>query len=188
MRTHRVLVIIVAVSCVMTWRIFDGPMRFTRLAKVEDTRVQVVALPVERRTTSSLETPIRTDRLPEFNAWLARYLAAPIADRPALDAEGLALAQSRRTEFLKTIVNDPRRALQEAVPLVVRQQLPPEVVALLEERVNARGSLLTYLSAPAVGVGQPPFLRYAKTHFIFINQSLPRRVVMEKVYDRFFTV
>jgi hypothetical protein len=38
----------------------------------------------------------------------------------------------------ETIIADPRRALEKAVPVRMRQQLPPEIVAQLEERVSTR--------------------------------------------------
>ena len=41
------------------------------------------------------------------------------------------------------ISSDPRAALENAVPMVVRQDLPSEIVSRLEKRVNSRGSLLT---------------------------------------------
>ena len=101
-------------------------------------------------------TPNETTRA-DFHTWTTCYLAAPPADRPALLAKGRALAWARRADFLSAILHDPRRALQEAVPPRVRQELPAEIVALLEERVNTRGSLATYLSTQGVA------LRCAKT-------------------------
>ncbi|MCX8497534.1 MAG: PKD domain-containing protein [Akkermansiaceae bacterium] len=56
--------------------------------------------------------------------------------------QGIKLAQQRRHELLALIEKDPRRALELAVPDSVRQQLPKEIVALLEERVDANGDLL----------------------------------------------
>ncbi|MBJ7256963.1 MAG: hypothetical protein JHC69_09155, partial [Akkermansiaceae bacterium] len=56
--------------------------------------------------------------------------------------QGIKLAQQRRNELLALIEKDPRRALELAVPDSVRQQLPEEIVALLEERVDAQGDLL----------------------------------------------
>ena len=56
--------------------------------------------------------------------------------------QGIKLAQQRRHELLALIEKDPRRALELAVPDSVRQQLPEEIVALLEERVDAKGDLL----------------------------------------------
>lgn len=82
--------------------------------------------------------------LPEFdrfNAWLARYLAAAPADRAALLAEGRELAAARRAALARLIVSDPERALGLAVSMVARQQLPAELLALLEDRVSGRGSL-----------------------------------------------
>jgi hypothetical protein len=79
---------------------------------------------------------------PVFNAftrWSARWQAASPEERPALLPEGLAIAQARRPLMLMLIENEPRQAIARALPMVVRQGLPAEVVALLEERINEKG-------------------------------------------------
>ncbi len=58
--------------------------------------------------------------------------------------EGVALAEARRPALKHLIIADPRRALESAVPMVVRQQLPGEVAGQLEERVNGRAALRVY--------------------------------------------
>ena len=81
---------------------------------------------------------------PAFMDWTQRYLDAAEADRAGLVAEGVALAAERRPEFKRLIQTNPRQALLDAVPMVVRQDLPEAVVALLEERVNGRGAIRVY--------------------------------------------
>jgi len=103
----------------------------------------------------------RQAEIPEFarfNEWAARYLAAVPTDRPALIAEGQPLATARRTVLAGMIPADPRRALENAVPMVVRQRLPAEIVALLEARVSARGffGVLGVVGAPE---GEAPVRR-----------------------------
>ncbi|NQX00330.1 PKD domain-containing protein, partial [bacterium] len=72
-----------------------------------------------------------------------RWTAAPPAARTGVDLQqGIKLAQQRRDELLALIEKNPRRALELAVPDSVRRQLPEEIVALLEERVDAQGDLL----------------------------------------------
>ena len=74
------------------------------------------------------------DALTPFREWTRRWLAARTADRRGvLMAEGVALAKARRAEFLRLIEDEPERALAEAVPLLVRQELPAEVLAWIEE-------------------------------------------------------
>ncbi|RYD37906.1 MAG: PKD domain-containing protein, partial [Verrucomicrobiaceae bacterium] len=87
-----------------------------------------------------------------------RYLKAPVEERAALVAEGVALAEARRPVFQALIRDNPREALQAAVPMVERQDLPKEVTARLEDRVNARGALRVYQ-----GVG-PDNLTPVPTH------------------------
>ena len=75
----------------------------------------------------------------DFTDWTARYLAAPPAERPAFIAEGIQLAEAHRTALADLIPRDPKRALESAVPMIVRQDLPPEIVDRLEERISAKG-------------------------------------------------
>ena len=139
-----------------------------------DTQPGVLAVPAMSRADApprdAVAKPVRAvlpksaaPALAAFNDWAARFFAATPEQRSAMTGEGRALAQGRRAEFLKMIAADPRRTLLEAVPPVVRQDLPAEITALLEERVNASGTLTTYMSKPVEGAVQPPVLRYART-------------------------
>lgn len=83
-----------------------------------------------------------------FTAWTDRYTAAAPADRPALVAEGVALAKDRRAQMLDLIQNNPREALVSAVPLVVRGQLPTAVLDQLEQRVSGEGDLYRVAGMP----------------------------------------
>lgn len=104
------------------------------------------------------------DAVEAFDDWAARYLAADAAGRAALEAEGRGLARARRPVFKQMIQQDPQTALARAVPMVVRQALPPGIVALLEERVAAAGELRVYGASPdAIVNGERPYLRYAET-------------------------
>ncbi len=102
--------------------------------------------------------------LGQFQSWTQRYLAASPAERPALVAAGVQLAAARRPAFTALIVGDPREALRQAVPLVARQQLPAEVIAYLEERIEGRAHVRIYQSTPLdpAALGQPPIARYAE--------------------------
>lgn len=102
-----------------------------------------------------------TAQIPEFarfNDWSARYLAGSREDRVALRAEGRALAAERRVVLARLIAADPRRALESAVPMVVRRQLPAEVVSLLEERVSGKG-FFGVLGVYGVAAGEAPVRR-----------------------------
>lgn len=66
-------------------------------------------------------------------------------------AEGLDLAQQRRDEIADLIDQNPKRALELAVPMSVRSGLPSEIVALLEEPVSGRGDLSVVATVAAPG-------------------------------------
>ncbi len=97
-----------------------------------------------------------------FKEWTGRYLDAAPAQRPGLVAEGVVLAGRRRPVFKQLIQSDPQRALLEAVPMVVRQDLPAEVTALLEERVNRRGVLRVYQGVGLDNAAPAPTHRIAE--------------------------
>ena len=108
--------------------------------------------------------PPSIDALKHFDDWSRSYLAATETERPSLIEEGMKLAKARRPIFTQIIQNDPRLALAEAVPMIVRQKLPAEIVQELEERVAARGELRTYAASPdSVQNGEKPYVRYVET-------------------------
>ena len=69
--------------------------------------------------------------------------------------EGVSLAAARRPVFKQLIQTDPRQALAAAVPMVVRQSLPPAVVTQLEERVNRRADMHIYQGTPTIDAPPP---------------------------------
>ncbi|MEY5024573.1 MAG: hypothetical protein RLZZ244_101, partial [Verrucomicrobiota bacterium] len=75
----------------------------------------------------------------KFDGWMRRYFEAGVDRRGALIGEGIALAEERRVAMKALIPTDPSGALRNAVPMVVRQQLPEAVLSKLEERISARG-------------------------------------------------
>ncbi len=95
----------------------------------------------------------------DFSNWTARYLAATPQERARLLEEGIRLAGERRAVLARLIRTDPRAALAVAVPMTVRQNLPAEIVTLLEERVSGRGELSLLAVTPEQGqrVAEPAF-------------------------------
>ncbi len=53
--------------------------------------------------------------------------------------EGIRLADERRIALAALIPSNPKLALDHAVPMPIRQALPPDIVARLETRVNTKG-------------------------------------------------
>lgn len=76
-----------------------------------------------------------------FRDWSEKYFLAEPAQRKALIDEGKKLAEAHRQAIGAMIPVDPRHAILHSVPMVVRQDLPAEITALLEQRVNAIGAL-----------------------------------------------
>jgi regulation of enolase protein 1 (concanavalin A-like superfamily) len=88
---------------------------------------------------------IQVSRMPStpaagrFHRWAQDYTAATGAERPAMLDVGRQLARGHRERMKVLISADPRRAMDEALPVRWRQELPPEITDMIEQRVNARG-------------------------------------------------
>ena len=95
----------------------------------------------------------------DFNTWAKSYLKADEAGKRVLLTAGVRLAETRREALTALIKKDPRAAIAAAVPLAVRAQLPPEVTAVLEERVSGVGelALLGALGTPGKAVAEPAY-------------------------------
>ncbi|MBL9131889.1 MAG: hypothetical protein JNG86_11850, partial [Verrucomicrobiaceae bacterium] len=98
------------------------------------------ALSGERGVVSASDDPMH-----DFTEWTKDYLATR---NPDLISKGVQLAQERRAPFKELIKADPREAIRTAVPMVVRQKLPPEIVSLLEKRINDIGAIRVFQGVP----------------------------------------
>jgi len=76
-----------------------------------------------------------------FANWTRDYLDASPDARAAMRSHGIELATARREVMAGLIKSDPREAIANTLPVVVRQKLPQEIQALLEERVSDRGDV-----------------------------------------------
>ena len=89
----------------------------------------------------------------QFRDWTGRYLAADPVTKIELTAEGLEKAKARREDLVALIRQNPQRAIELAVPVAIRSELPTEVVAQLEERVDGRGELAVFGATPGPEAG-----------------------------------
>ncbi len=140
------------------------PTNVTTRGRSGTIRAAAPAVPVRRETVSAkpLPLPPDADAIARFDEWSARYLAASTTEKGALVPEGLRLAETRRAELKALIPADPKRALDSAVPMVVRQALPAAIVARLEERINANafyGVLGVTPDPDAPAIDEPPIRR-----------------------------
>lgn len=76
-----------------------------------------------------------------FADWLAAWRRADSASRLLQVASGRELAVARRIALKDLIQRDPSFALEAAVPVGLRSELPAEVLEHLEEWIDAQGSL-----------------------------------------------
>ena len=105
-------------------------------------------------------------KIEAFQGWVERWKKAPPEERAAMAEEGEFLAKERRAEFKALIASNPRAALAQSVPRVIRQDLPKKIVAALEKPVSATGNYQVYMGRPAPGMPIPEgglTLRYFET-------------------------
>lgn len=97
----------------------------------------------------------------EFRDWARSYLLAEPAQQREMIEKGKTLARAHTTAVSGLIARSPKVALESAVPMVIRQDLPKEVVSLLEKRVNERGALSVRCvhapGEPELAAGTSPF-------------------------------
>lgn len=92
-----------------------------------------------------------------FADWVRRFQAAATPEeRAALLVEGMPLAEARRKVLAEWIRTDPQRALAAAVPVMVRRELPQEILNLLETRVSGMGELALLGVTPKPGSTEMP--------------------------------
>jgi hypothetical protein len=116
---------------------------------------QIAAIEAELAKTFPPAPVIDEAQITNFNSWAESYLAATPEQRAEMEEEGVAMAAARRPEFRKMIQSDPRRAVEMAVPRVVRQDLPKSITELLEQPVSAKGDLDVIWGKVAPGITPP---------------------------------
>ncbi|MEQ1854670.1 MAG: hypothetical protein ABMA01_24140, partial [Chthoniobacteraceae bacterium] len=93
-----------------------------------------------------------------FRDWAKEYLAASPGERAAMEERGRELAREHTKAIAAMIRKDPQQAIANAVPMVIRQDLPPAIVALLEKRVSMKAALEVYGNVPLPETETPPAL------------------------------
>ena len=123
------------------------PQAIQQLSQARKAARQIVANETERPAIDA------------FHRWMVGYLEASTKERKQMLAEGLRLAEARRTELRTIITEDPQRALQLAIPPVVRQELPLELAQQLEERLNEKAFFGVLGALPENGSSAKPYRR-----------------------------
>ena len=120
------------------------------------TKVTASPARLDLKHAEKASTVISDDPIADFTKWTKDYLATR---NPDLISKGVKLAQERRPVFKALIMEDPREAIRTAVPMVVRQKLPPEIVSLLEKRMNHVGAIRVMQGVP-LNRDDPPVPTY----------------------------
>ncbi|MCE9518781.1 MAG: PKD domain-containing protein, partial [Verrucomicrobia bacterium] len=133
---------------------------------VSDEPVEALASPRKTPVDPAPSAVLQKDatEFERFNEWAARYLAATDEQRRELQEEGIKIAQARRVVLRQMIETNPRQAIENAVPPVLRQQLPAAIAEQLEERVNEEAFYGVLGSVPsAENPATPAYRREVQT-------------------------
>ncbi len=114
--------------------------------KEQDSSVAKVAEPAVLTNQDPRPEPAG---ISDFKDWSNAYLAATPSERTSMVAKGEELAMAHTRAIASMIRVDPKQAIDNAVPMVVRQDLPSRIVRLLEDRVSMKGALEVYGNLPA---------------------------------------
>src|SRR5450432_2054407 len=106
------------------------------------------AAPVQVVVPVIAKAPAVDPTFKDFRAWTDMALAPGSVLPGDFQARGVELAKARRVALAKLIVDDPERAIAEAVSPLNRQQLPAEIVAQLEDRVSTRANFDVLATLP----------------------------------------
>ena len=91
------------------------------------------------RSRTQSEDPAKA--LESFDAWRQSYLQASAADRPALLAQGVVLADARRNRLAGLARQDPAQAIDHLLSLAELAELPAPVRAACEQPLSTIGSI-----------------------------------------------
>ncbi len=163
-------ILLIALCAVVSFWRNDGPVNSLAGEEKSHNFTKVGTFPKSEATRgpSSLAqaaTELRPsiEEVAEFRDWARTYLAVPESEKPAMLKQGKALAIAHTKRMAELIRKDPEQAIANAVPMVIRQDLPLSVVELLEERVNIKASLTVNGNAPLPGQeNSPDFKPYTR--------------------------
>ena len=137
-------------------RMAQYPSVSRETARVTNSSPELAEAPETNQTTlvrsESPASPVPDlQAIYDFQDWSERYVSSSPAERAARQIQGVQQATARRAGFLALIQTDPEEAIRRAIPMSVRQQLPKEVVDLLEDRVSGRGEFAVIAALPEPG-------------------------------------
>ncbi len=124
-------------TLLLCYRRPNSPERISKTIVPTTTRsvVAVASMAAASRTDGNVAKK-PADAFENFLQWAANFTNGAVTL-----IDGQRFAWQRREAMLDLIQNDPKRALELAVPFELRQRLPREVAKFLEEQIDGRGDL-----------------------------------------------
>jgi Cadherin-like beta sandwich domain/Calx-beta domain/PKD domain len=159
--TGLILVALLVVLATVWWKRSAGPESNATRATTKSATPPTPAQPQGTAATPKpaglpAVAPNAPEPVKSFRDWSNDYRTAAPDERAAMLAKGAALAEAHTREIAVLIRKDPRAAIENAVPMVIRQDLPASIVALLEDRVSMKAALNVYGNVPLPGSEPAP--------------------------------
>jgi hypothetical protein len=104
----------------------------------------------------------RPREIVRFDEWVQRYRSAGSpAERAALEAEGIELAQARLTVMADLVQTYPERAFEHTASYETRKSLPASILEQMETPINRRGDLavIAVIGGADQPTQMPPVMR-----------------------------
>ncbi len=100
-----------------------------------------------------------------FRRWAEQWEQADEDARAKMIGEGRVLAEARREAMTSLIRQDPKRAIEEALPYKYRKALPVELASLIEHPVRGVGDFDLLASTTEQGQANPnPYRRFTEVN------------------------
>ncbi len=155
-------------ALIWTWQ---SPDKTTRPSSEKEPQSKIraestadAAVPAETIQQTPANPPRPLSDITAFRGWATDYLTAPPDQRAAMLAKGAELASTHTRAIAGMIRLDPQQAIENAVPMVIRQDLPPSIVSLLENRVRMKAALNVYGNVPPPDTeASPDFEPYTRS-------------------------
>jgi len=171
MKKKPLLWLLVIALCVLIWNWRSAPVgtplqshheAVSRPPLATEVEAPAVAPEADAPVAVQVQRPAVAE-VADFRDWAGSYLAAPKNQQAAMLEKGRELAVAHTRRIAEMIPLDPEQAIANAVPMVIRQDLPESIVSLLENRVRLKAALIVNGNIPLPGQeNSPDFKPYTR--------------------------
>jgi hypothetical protein len=181
MRRKNLLLMLLLALGVLVWNWCSSPekaplqSRQQTVGQPPQTREEAAPAAIqEPQTTTPVGIENQAPAIPQiakFRDWAKSHLAAPRGQQAEMLKEGGQLTTAHTRQLAKMIRLDPEQAILNAVPMVIRQDLPESIVSLLDKRVRIKALIVNGNLPPPKQENDPDFKPYTRVVSTGDNQT-----------------